>query len=106
MHIFYIYHEYNGRQNDFWQEVSNTCQTPLLKMDFKDSSQTLGAIAYAATGGERGLRAYSSSAMYAKCSMHSPELTSTVDTLMNYTTSAAGADVEELLKKRDAKKDE
>jgi len=42
---------YQKENNDFWEAVSGEAGTPLLVLEnFKDSSVTLGAVAYASTG--------------------------------------------------------
>lgn len=73
--------------NDFWSKVADLCQTPLLKMDFQDSSYTLASVAYASVGGSDGLRSFSSKGHTIGFAAASAKYSKTLETLTSYTAS-------------------
>jgi hypothetical protein len=87
-----LYSDYNQKANTFWSGIAETCKTPLLKMDFKDSSHTLGAIAYTTAGGSDGLRSYMTSHAVSGFAASSATFTRSAEVLTKYARTLENED--------------
>ena len=79
-----LYSQHRSVNNAFWLKVSSISSTPLLKMEFADSSATLGAIAYTSVLGSEGLRCYAASDSVCDRSETSLNFCASINTLTSY----------------------